>query len=58
MQDALVESMSDGVLLVDKNGYVGFINEIGADILGVNRTNAIGKHITELVDFRPVVLEF
>jgi PAS domain S-box-containing protein len=57
LQDALVESMSDGVLLVDKNGYVGFINEIGADILGVNRTNAIGKHITELVDFRPVVLE-
>ncbi|MDD3705044.1 MAG: sigma 54-interacting transcriptional regulator, partial [Clostridiaceae bacterium] len=57
LQDALVESMSDGVLLVDKGGYVGFINEIGADILGVNRANAIGRHITELVDFRPVVLE-
>lgn len=57
LQDALVESMSDGVLLVNKDGYVGFINEIGSDILGVNRTNAIGKHITELVDFRPVVLE-
>jgi transcriptional regulator with PAS, ATPase and Fis domain len=57
LQDALVKSMSDGVLLVNKEGYVGFINEIGADILEINKANAIGKHVTELVDFRPVILE-
>lgn len=56
-QDALVESMSDGVLTVDREGYVTYINEIGADILGVNKENSIGKHVTELVDFKPVVLE-
>ena len=56
-RDALVESMSDGVLLVDKEGFVTYLNEIGADILGANKTNAIGKHVAELVDFKPVILE-
>lgn len=56
-RDALVESMSDGVLMVDRDGYVTYINDIGADILGINKNNSIGKHVKELVDFKPVVLE-
>lgn len=56
-RDALVDSMSDGVLLIDKEGFVTYINEIGADILGTNKNNSIGKHIAELVDFKPVILE-
>jgi PAS domain S-box-containing protein len=57
LRDALVESISDGVLTVDRDGYVTYINEIGADILGVDKSNSVGRNIKELVDFKPVILE-
>lgn len=56
-QDAIAESVSDGLLLVDRSGRLDFINSIGARILGVSRDWAIGRHLGELVDFRPVVLD-
>lgn len=55
-QNAIVESMSDGLLTIDKKGYVIYINEIGADILNIDRKSSLNKHISELVDFKPVVL--
>ncbi len=56
-QDAIAESVSDGLLLVSKNGTIDFINSIGARILGVNREWATGRPVEDLVDFRPVVLD-
>lgn len=55
-QNAIVESMSDGLLTIDNKGFVTYINEIGAEILGVNRKEALGKHVSDLVDFKPVIL--
>lgn len=56
-QNAIVESMSDGLLTIDNKGYVIYINDIGAEILNIDRKNSIGKHVSELVDFKPVVLD-
>lgn len=53
----IVNSITDGLLTVDKNGYLTYINEIGIEMLGFKEKNPIGKHVTELVDFKPVILE-
>jgi transcriptional regulator with PAS, ATPase and Fis domain len=54
---ALIESVSTGVLVLDKNGIVIHLNRIGAQILGQDQGQAKGKHVTKIVDFRPVILD-
>jgi transcriptional regulator of acetoin/glycerol metabolism len=56
-QQAVVESISDGLLTIDNQGCLTYINEIGADILNIDRSTCIGSHISTLVDFKPVVLD-
>ncbi|MFZ7103421.1 MAG: sigma-54-dependent Fis family transcriptional regulator [Peptococcaceae bacterium] len=56
-QNAIVESMSDGLLTIDSKGYVTYLNQIGADILNVESGVSIGRHVSQLVDFKPIVLE-
>jgi len=56
-ENAIVESITDGLLIVDKDGFVNYLNQIGAEILCVDRDKSIGKHINQVVDFRPVILE-
>ncbi|HAQ40418.1 MAG TPA: sigma-54-dependent Fis family transcriptional regulator [Clostridiales bacterium] len=56
-ESAIVETLTDGVLTVDKDGFVTFLNQVGAEILCVGRENSIGKHISDVVDFKPVVLD-
>ncbi|MGB4586300.1 MAG: sigma 54-interacting transcriptional regulator [Rectinemataceae bacterium] len=54
---SLSDSMADGILVLDKEGKVLHINKQGALILGQDRQWATGRHVTEIVDFRPVILE-
>nr|WP_245210391.1 sigma 54-interacting transcriptional regulator [Sedimentibacter acidaminivorans] len=56
-ENAIVESITDGLLIVDKDGFVNYLNQIGSEILCVDREKSIGKHINQVVDFRPVILE-
>ena len=53
----IINSVSDGLLMINGQGTVTFINPTGAKILNVKAQEAIGKHIQELVDFKPVVLK-
>ncbi|MEN6565427.1 MAG: sigma 54-interacting transcriptional regulator [Veillonellales bacterium] len=53
----IVESISDGLLTIDAKGIVTHINATGAKILGVTVMESIGRHISEVVDFKPVVLQ-
>ncbi len=54
---SLVETIATGILILDKNGTVIHINRLGAQILGQNQNSAKGRHITEIVDFHPVILD-
>jgi len=54
--EVIGEGNKDGVLLLDKDARVMYININGADILRVKRKNVIGKHVSEIVDFMPVIL--
>ncbi|MDF2616961.1 MAG: acoR, partial [Sedimentibacter sp.] len=42
---------------MDKDGFVTYLNQVGAEILCVNRESSIGRHISNVVDFKPVVLD-
>jgi PAS domain S-box-containing protein len=55
-QDAIVESMSDGFLTIDVNGFITYMNATGGRILGVDPKTAVGKFIADIVDFKPVIL--
>ncbi|MEF3245338.1 MAG: sigma 54-interacting transcriptional regulator, partial [Caldisericaceae bacterium] len=54
--ESIVEANKDGIIVLDKNAKVLFINSSGASILGVNKKEAINKNVTEIVDFKPVIL--
>jgi PAS domain S-box-containing protein len=53
----LVDSIADGILILDANGGVIYINRQGSQILGVDQAKSIGQHITKILDFRPVILD-
>ena len=55
-QAAIVEHISDGLLTVDAEGYVTYMNSAGGRILGVDHKAVVGQHVSDIVDFRPVVL--
>jgi transcriptional regulator of acetoin/glycerol metabolism len=57
IHSTIVNSVSDGLLMLNAEGTVTFINPVGARILKVNAAEAVGRHITSLVDFKPVVLQ-
>jgi two-component system, NtrC family, sensor histidine kinase KinB len=46
--EAIIESMEDGIVLIDPKGTVTHINEIAAIILGVNREDALGSPFDDL----------
>ena len=54
--EVIGEGNKDGILLLDKDAHVIYINSSGADILHINKKNAIGKDVSEIVDFTPVIL--
>lgn len=57
LHSTILNSVSDGLLMINAQGTVTFINPTGAKILNVKVPDAIGRHIQELVDFKPVVLK-
>lgn len=57
VQNAIVESSSDGILTIDASGIITSINTCGAEILGIGKDSSIGKSIVDVVDFHPVILD-
>ena len=53
---AIIQSISDGFMIVDKNGIISFLNDKALEILGVDR-GAIGKNLREITDFEPELFE-
>ncbi|HLW70627.1 MAG TPA: ATP-binding protein [Candidatus Binataceae bacterium] len=51
--EAILESIEDGIVLIDANGIVTHINEIGGIILGVGRDEALGSQFDDLNSNHP-----
>lgn len=46
----LVDQLYDGIVMCDKAGYVTMINQTYCDFLGTTVEQAIGKHVTQVID--------
>ena len=46
--EAIIESLEDGIVLIDPEGVVTHINEVAAIILGVEREEALGSPFDDL----------
>ena len=55
--DTIIQSMSEGLVIVDPAGEITKINQVGARILGVSAHEAIGTHISELFGDEAPVLD-
>ncbi|HEV3111909.1 MAG TPA: ATP-binding protein [Candidatus Binataceae bacterium] len=51
--EAIIESIEDGIVLIDPKGTVTHINEIAAIILGVDREDALGSPFDDLNSHHP-----
>lgn len=51
--EAIIESLEDGVVLIDSEGIVAHINEIGSLILGVDSRDALGSPFDDLSSNHP-----
>jgi PAS domain S-box-containing protein len=47
--NALLESTHNGIIAVDRNGFVTIVNANAAKMMNIDRENAIGKHLTTVV---------
>ncbi|MCS6841643.1 MAG: dihydroxyacetone kinase operon transcriptional regulator DhaR [Roseiflexus sp.] len=54
---AIVEAMSDGLIVCDRTGLVVHMNARAAQILGVKREAAVGRALSASVELPPVVVE-
>jgi len=55
---SLVESISDGLLMIDGGGTVIFLNKKGGEILRLDPTNIIGRKFSDVIHWgKPIVYE-
>ncbi|WP_342512081.1 sigma 54-interacting transcriptional regulator [Sporosarcina sp. FSL K6-1522] len=46
----IIEYAYDGLVVVDKEGYIQMLSQSYADFLGVHQESSIGKHVTEVIE--------
>ena len=46
----LIEKMNDGVVIIDKNGFISYINERFSEMTGYSPSEMIGHHYTKFGD--------
>jgi len=51
--EAIIESLEDGIVLIDPQGVVTHINEVAAIIIGIDRAEALGSPFTDLDSNHP-----
>ncbi len=56
-RDTVIEAMTDGMMVLDTKNRITDINEAAQELLGVVRSNVIGREVTEVLQFYPNVLD-
>ena len=54
-QKAIIDNISDGLLVVDRAGQVRHMNVPAGRILSLNPEQSIGKRFSDLLDFEPII---
>ncbi len=56
MTEPFLQSVPDGMIVLDRDGRVVYLNNRGALLLGLDPQGVVGRFISDVVDFRPTVL--
>lgn len=48
--DSIVNSIFDGIVVVDKNGYIIMMNDAYGEFLQTDPKKAVGRHITDVIE--------
>ncbi|MCY6356146.1 sigma 54-interacting transcriptional regulator [Clostridium sp. ZS2-4] len=48
--ETVLEMTYDGIVVVDKDGYIKMISEAYAEFLGIDKEKAVGKHVKEVIE--------
>lgn len=54
-QQAIVDHISDGLLVVDRDGVVKHLNAAAGRILSLVPAQSVGRKFSELLDFEPII---
>ena len=54
-QKAIMDNMSDGLLVLDRVGVLRYLNAPGGRMLGVDPKKSIGRALREVIDFEPFI---
>jgi two-component system phosphate regulon sensor histidine kinase PhoR len=54
-QEAVLESMVEGVIALDNDGKIINLNQAAAKLFHIDSSNSIGKHIYEIISFKDLV---
>ncbi len=54
-QEAVLESMVEGVIAVDNDGKIINLNKAAANLFHIDAASSIGKHIYEIINFKNLV---
>jgi sigma-54 dependent transcriptional regulator, acetoin dehydrogenase operon transcriptional activator AcoR len=57
LHETILNSLFDGLMMLNRDGYVTFINPSAARMIFVDPKEALGKHMTALVPFKPVAMQ-
>jgi len=56
-QNAIVENIKEAFLTIDNKGVLTYMNHKAAEMLAFDIEESVGKHISDLVPFKPIILE-
>lgn len=48
--EIIIDTAFEGIIVVNTQGFITMINQTYADILGITREEAIGRHVTEIIE--------
>jgi PAS domain S-box-containing protein len=48
--NTIMETVYDGIVVVDKNGYITMLSKAYAKFLGINEKEVIGKHVSDVIE--------
>lgn len=48
--NTVMEAINDAIVYVNRDGYIEMFSKAYADFLGINKEDAIGKHVTEVIE--------
>ena len=49
LQELIFNSTNDGMVVIDHNGFVILFNKRAEEMMGVRKSEVIGKHVTEII---------